>query len=194
MRRSHQQGCRYTLATHITDAEEQFVIADEVVIKVTTDTLGGFQIPVEVDIAALWESVRYHRHLQSSGHVQLVFEGCLLGCLFLQVPHILFERALHGCKRVAQLAYLILVPDIRQGGIEVSLGHLVGGIGQSIQGTYHLTDIRTAEEIDNHHTDYRDDQQYTDQGECWKPEGSLGNDNGHRPVGRPQWCIIHVRP
>ena len=50
---SHQQGCRYTLAAHIANAEEQAVVAHEIVVEVASHIASWCQRGIKADIGML---------------------------------------------------------------------------------------------------------------------------------------------
>ena len=68
---------------------------------------------------------------------------------------------LHVLERVAQLAYLVTMLDDRQGGVKLSLSHLVGSVCQLLQGLCRAPDGEEAyQESDRQHTN--DNYQHDD--------------------------------
>ena len=71
----HNQCGRNPFATHIADAEIEFLVADEIVVQVAAYHLGGDERSTNVDIIAFSFrfGFRQHVHLDFSGDIQLAF-------------------------------------------------------------------------------------------------------------------------
>ncbi len=63
------------------------------------------------------------------------------------------ERLLHVAKRVAQHAYLVIVPDVGQWGVEIAFRHFFCRTGEAVQGGCYFSDLLAAEQIDSRQTD-----------------------------------------
>ena len=95
MCRSHQHGGRNTLATDVADAEEQLLVADEVVEEVATNLFGREQHAVDVNVGALLVThlLGQHLHLDAAGYAQLAVDALLRSLGVLQFFVVLDEVA-----------------------------------------------------------------------------------------------------
>lgn len=121
----------HAFAGYIADAEEQFVVAQEEVIEVATDTFGRCQHAVNLYLVTMRKSrerLRQHGHLNMVCDIQFALNSSFRGGGFLQFLHIALQRLLHGVERVAQLSDFIMVPECRQRRVEITLGHLLSGL------------------------------------------------------------------
>ena len=69
-------------------------------------------------------------HLDVVGHVELTLDRGFSGGRCLELFDIARERVLHSVERVTQLGDLVVALERGQGGVEVSLGHLLGRVGK----------------------------------------------------------------
>ena len=124
----HHQRCRHAFAGNVADAEEQFIVAQEEVKEVATDTLGRRQHAVNLYLVTMrecGERLRQHSHLNMVCNIQFTLNSGFRGGSILQFLHVALQRLLHGAERVAQLGDFIIVPESRQRRVEVTFGHLL---------------------------------------------------------------------
>ena len=88
---SHQHGSRSTLATYITDAEEQFAVTYEIVKQVATHLSGRHQQTGHIHILNLHVTVGQHTLLNMTCHTQLRTDTFLLGISLMQTLQITFR-------------------------------------------------------------------------------------------------------
>ena len=64
----HHHGGRYSLPTHVSDAEEQFPVPDEIIVKVTPNLLGRGQISLDGQVVLIQGGLREHLFLNTPGN------------------------------------------------------------------------------------------------------------------------------
>ena len=97
----HVERCGNTLARYVSDAEEQFLVADIEVKQIAAHLLGGSKLAEHVNVIAvgIWrENLGNHGHLDGSGYLQLVLYPvtCLLKFVVFQLAA--YERYQHECQ------------------------------------------------------------------------------------------------
>ena len=85
MNDSHQHGRRCTLAADIADAEEQLLVADEVVIEVAAYLTGRHQRSADIHIVCFQVAGGQHALLYLTGHTQFACYALFLQSLLLQL-------------------------------------------------------------------------------------------------------------
>ena len=86
--RHHERGGN-ALAAHVADAEIEFFLPDEEVIKVAAHLLGGNNLSGHVDVLRfriVREGLRKHGHLDVAGNLQFAFDPAFLFGYVLQAP------------------------------------------------------------------------------------------------------------
>ena len=100
---------------------------------------------------------------------------------------------LHVLEGVAQLADLIALLDGRQRGVKLSLGHLVGCLGQLFQGLCRALDGEVAHQEGDHQHE-EDDDQNDDAYHGAEHVQAYCGDGGHQdPVDASDGAIEHIR-
>ena len=84
----HQHGRGGSLATDIANAEEQLLVATEVVVDVAAHLAGRLQEPFYLKVLEMGIALRQHALLYLTGHLQLAVDALLLGIDFLQAPQV----------------------------------------------------------------------------------------------------------
>ena len=134
--RCHKQRCRHTLTAYVANAEEQLLITDKVIVKVTAYLLGRLQEAIHVNVLTLCirsSFLRQHGHLYVTGNAQLAKQTRLAGSCLLQLCHIIGKRMLHLHERVTQRAHLILQAQRRQLRQEITVCHVLRRFRQRLQ-------------------------------------------------------------
>ena len=89
---SHEYGSRHALAADVANTEEQFFVADKIVIQITADFSRWQQESVDVNIIPFgWHLLRQHLHLDIAGNMQLIVNTVLFLLGLLQLAVVLDE-------------------------------------------------------------------------------------------------------
>ena len=109
-RHRHRGG--YTLTTHITHTEVQFVALQEEVVEVTTYFLGRIHQCIEIDACLsreIREDSRHHTHLYLAGNAQFTFDTLLRRRRLLQTAIRILQFLMGSLQFVVGSLYLLAV-------------------------------------------------------------------------------------
>ena len=165
----HQRGGN-AFSRYVADAEEELLVAQVEVEEVAANALGRGQLSENVDIVTLGEGREdfgQHGHLDVVGNAQLTLHGGFFRCSLLQLVHIVAQRFLHVLERVAQQSYLVMVLDVGQLHVEVSITDFTYELCQSLQWLGSMAHDEVADdECYNHADDHDDDDEYSYEVAC----------------------------
>ena len=101
---AHHHRRRHTLAAHVADAEEELLVADEVVVEVAAHLACRHQRTIDTHVVVLQEVVGQHALLYLAGHEQLSGDTILL-CIGLAQTLEVARGAPHDESKQDQTSY-----------------------------------------------------------------------------------------
>ena len=181
----HNERGGDTLSRHVADDEVELLILDEEVVEVAPHLLGRYKTSSQCEVVTLGKGREYlgnHPHLYALRDAQLALDAFPIGRGRLELVDVLHQRVLQIFERVVQFLEFIPGAYLWQLGRKVSMGYLLGHVGELLDGGYHLADAVVAEGNHEQQGDEAQDNEYAAQQHDIGIEFTAGTHYGYCPL------------